>query len=261
MFWIFERSPYFSACPLFAPSLPSSGTRAVKAITPANLVATTRWWPELQSLWLSEALDFTLELSREQIFLKQLFKLRFPYESPASMSTLLHSRQLAVFVLYLCLKREGFSYLIPVISLVGSSMVEKSDVSVFCCPLAMQIRVLSALVPAWGRREVASWGEEGPTRDLGWKLRVSLQLLFSPSRMVSIACDWCAVINHAGSFPSSKKDTELRTEKLIAQSTFVYIIFKVLSAQVCLVWIYTTPCLLHGKSWVLPKDVFAKGKN
>lgn len=47
-------------------------------------------------------------------------------------------------------------------------------VSVFFCPLAMQIHMLSELVPAWGRREVASWGKEGLTHDLVWKLRVSL---------------------------------------------------------------------------------------
>lgn len=47
-------------------------------------------------------------------------------------------------------------------------------VSVSSCPLAMQIRMFSEIVPAWGRREVARWGEEGLTHDLGWKLCVSL---------------------------------------------------------------------------------------
>lgn len=132
-------------------------------------------------------------------------------------------------------------------------------VSVFSCPLTMQIRVLSEIVPARGRREVAGCGEEGLTRDLGWKLCVSLQLLFSPGWMVWIACDWCAVINHTVSFPSSEKQTELGTEKLTFQSTVVYIIVKVLSTQLYLVQIYTAPCLLHGKS--LPKDIFIEGKN
>ena len=40
-------------------------------------------------------------------------------------------------------------------------------VSVFSCPLAMQIRMLSETVPVGGRREVGSWGEEGLTHDLG----------------------------------------------------------------------------------------------
>jgi len=71
-------------------------------------------------------------------------------------------------VLYLCLKWEGFSCLIPVISLVGSSMMGTVwCVSVFSCPLAMQIRMLSETVPVGGRREVGSWGEEGLTHDLG----------------------------------------------------------------------------------------------
>lgn len=42
------------------------------------------------------------------VFFKQLLELHFPSEIPISMSTFLHSQTLAVFVLYLCLKWEGF---------------------------------------------------------------------------------------------------------------------------------------------------------
>lgn len=45
---------------------------------------------------------------------------------------------------------------------------------VFSCPPTMQICMLFELISAWGRGKVTSWGEEGLTHDLGWKLCVSL---------------------------------------------------------------------------------------
>lgn len=250
---------YFSPLP-FHPALPGqwripcllklNGNRVLMTWTAGPMTCLRLWILVLQSWHMNMFWVF---------FFKQLLELHFPSEIPISMSTFLHSQALAVFVLYLCLKWEGFSYETPVISLLDLPWWE--GLTCFCVFLpSCYANTCSFWDSPSLRKEGSCWGEEGLTRDLGWKLCEPLAIVQPELDGLNGLWLMCSHQSHC-ELSQLWKGYGVGREKLTFQCTAAYIIFKILSIKLYLVWNYTSQYLLHGKSWMLTKDIFTKGKN
>lgn len=96
------------------------------------------------------------------------------------------------------------------------------------------------------------WGRTNPWP---WLKAVCKPLAIVQPKLDGLNCLWLMCSNQSQCKLS--QDTELGTENLTFQSTVIYVIFKILSTKLDLVWNYTA-LYLHGKSWALTKDVFTK---